>query len=160
MKNFFKLLYVYEERIPIPLRNLVETQIKKRNFFYKKMTYKSKIEVQKKLFRWADAVFFAPGRYINDDVFESSASNLKIFQLWSSGYDKFNIKGARKFNIPVANNGSQNSISVAEQTVLLMLAVNRKLPHFHSRASSGNWKNNSHGFDLHEMFNKNLGILG
>ena len=160
MKKKFKLLYVYEERIPIPLRNLVERQIKKNNFSYKKMTYKSNKKVQKKLFSWTDAVFFAPGRHIDDDVFEKAANSVKIFQLWSSGYDKFNIKGARKFNIPVANNGSQNSISVAEQTVLLMLAVNRKLPHFHSRTVSGNWKNNSHGFDLHEMFGKTLGIIG
>ena len=32
------------------------------------MTYKLAKSKQKKLFSWADAVFFAPGRFIEDDV--------------------------------------------------------------------------------------------
>ena len=70
------------------------------------------------------------------------------------------MEGAKKLKIPLANNGSQNSTAVAEMTVLLMMAVNRKLPHFHHRTITGNWKNNSHGFDLYEMFGKTLGIIG
>ena len=160
MPKKIKLLYVYEERIPIPLRNLVEKQIKNHNFLYKKMTYKLSNSKQKKLFGWADAVFFAPGRFIEDDVIKQGKNNLKIFQLWSSGFEKFNVKGAKKFNVPLANNGSQNSIAVAEMAVLLMMAVNRKLPHFYERTITGNWKNNSHGFDLYEMHGKTLGIIG
>jgi len=41
-----------------------------------------------------------------------------------------------------------------------MMAVNRKLPHFHERTITGNWRNNSHGFDLYEMHGKTLGIIG
>jgi phosphoglycerate dehydrogenase-like enzyme len=160
MKKKYKLLYVYQERIPIPLRNLVEKEIKNKKFSYKKMTYKLNQSKQKKLFGWADAILFAPGRYIQDNILKKAKNNVKIFQLWSSGYDKFNIAGAKKLKIPVANNGSQNSIAVAEHAILLMLAVNRKLPHFHERTVKGNWKNNSHGFDLYEMFGKTLGIIG
>ena len=160
MSKKIKLLYVYEERIPTPLRNLVEKQIKKFNFLHKKMTYKLAKSKQKKLFSWADAVFFAPGRFIEDDVLKKAKNNVKLFQLWSSGFEKFNVEGAKKLKIPLANNGSQNSTAVAEMTVLLMMAVNRKLPHFHHRTITGNWKNNSHGFDLYEMFGKTLGIIG
>jgi lactate dehydrogenase-like 2-hydroxyacid dehydrogenase len=160
MKKKIKLLYVYEERIPFHLRKLVKTQIKKKRFLHKQMTYQTDKSEQKKLFGWADAVFFAPGRYIEDDVLEKGKKNIKIFQLWSSGFEKFNVKAAKNLEIPLANNGSQNAISVAEMTVLLMLAVNRKLPHFHKRAISGNWKNNSHGYDLYEMYGKTLGIIG
>lgn len=160
MKKKMKLLYVYEERIPLPLRNLVKEQIKKRNFLYKEMTYKYSKLKQKKLFSWADAVFFAPGRFIEDDVLKKAQNNVKIFQLWSSGFEKFNIKATKKLKIPLANNGSQNSTSVSEMAVLLMLAVNRKLPHFHERTITGNWENNSHGFDLYEMNGKTLGIIG
>jgi len=160
MLKKIKLLYVYEERIPLPLRKLVESQIKEGNFLYKKMTYKLSKRNQEKLFTWADAVFFAPGRFIEDDVLTKAQNNVKIFQLWSSGFEKFNVKTTKKLNIPLANNGSQNSTAVSEMAVLLMMAVNRKLPHFHERTITGNWKNNSHGFDLFEMHGKTLGIIG
>jgi len=160
MQKKIKLLYVYEERIPFPLRKIVESEIKKNKFSYKKMTYKLSKFKQEKLFCWADAVFFAPGRFIHDDVIKKAQNNVKIFQLWSSGFEKFNFKTTKKLGIPLANNGSQNSIAVSEMAVLLMMAVNRKLPHFHNRTITGNWKNNSHGVDLFEMHGKTLGIIG
>ena len=72
MQKKIKLLYVYEERIPFPLRKIVESEIKKNKFSYKKMTYKLSKFKQEKLFCWADAVFFAPGRFIHDDVIKKA----------------------------------------------------------------------------------------
>ena len=158
MKNK-NLLYVYEERIPEILQKLVILEIKKKKFNLKKMTYKTSLKHQKKLFSWCDAVLFAPGRYLENEVVES-AKNCKIFQLWSSGFDKFNIKAAKKNNITICNNGSQNNISVAEHAVMLMLSLNRKLIHFNNITKNGNWAGNSHGVDLFEMKNKVLGIIG
>ena len=62
------------------------------------MTYKTSLKHQKKLFSWCDAVLFAPGRYLENEVVES-AKNCKIFQLWSSGFDKFNVKAAKKITL-------------------------------------------------------------
>ena len=157
MKNK-NLLYVYEERIPEILQKLVILEIKKKKFNLKKMTYKTSLKHQKKLFSWCDAVLFAPGRYLENEVVES-AKNCKIFQLWSSGFDKFNVKAAKN-NITICNNGSQNNISVAEHAVMLMLSLNRKLIHFNNITKNGNWAGNSHGVDLFEMKNKVLGIIG
>ena len=81
-------------------------------------------------------------------------------QLWSSGYDKFNVAGARKFGIPVANNGGANAISVAEHTVLLMLAVNKWLPDSHERTVAGRWAGNSHGLDMFLLHEKTLSLFG
>ena len=158
MKNK-NLLYVYEERIPKILQNLIISEIKKNKFNFKKMTYKTPVKIQKKLFAWSDAVFFAPGRFISSEVFEE-AKKVKIFQLWSSGYDKFNLSAAKKNGIMVCNNGSQNDISVAEHSVMLMLSLNRKLIHFNEITKKGKWTGNSHGVDLNEMNNKVLGIIG
>ena len=158
MKNK-NLLYVYEERIPEILQKLVILEIKKKKFNLKKMTYKTSLKHQKKLFSWCVAVLFAPGRYLENEVVES-AKNCKIFQLWSSGFDKFNVKAAKKNNITICNNGSQNNISVAEHAVMLMLSLNRKLIHFNNITKNGNWAGNSHGVDLFEMKNKVLGIIG
>ena len=57
MKNK-NLLYVYEERIPKILQNLIISEIKKNKFNFKKMTYKTPVKIQKKLFAWSDAVKF------------------------------------------------------------------------------------------------------
>lgn len=154
-----KILYVYEDRIPIKLQNLVIKKIKHENFNLRKMTYKTPLLKQKKLFRWCDAVFFAPGRNI-DEVIIKEAKNCKIFQLWSSGYEKFNWKASKKYKIPVCTNGSKNDISVAEHAMMLLLCLSRKIIHFNKITKLGMWKNNSHGLDLFELNNKNIGIFG
>ena len=154
-----KILYVYEKRIPIDLRKLIISSIKKQGYLCDSINYQTPKSTQKKFFLKADAVLFAPGRHIDTEILKN-AKKAKIFQIWSSGYDKFNIKGAIEAQIPTCNNGSQNGIAVAEHAVLLMLACLRKLIHFYDRTVNGNWKNNSHGVDLYELRNKTIGILG
>ena len=153
------LLYVYEERIPIELQKIVINKIKLEKFNLKKMTYRKSLSEQKKLFRWCDAVFFGPGRIIDDEVIKE-AKKCKVFQLWSSGYEKFNWKSSKRNKIPVCTNGSQNDIAVAEHAMMLLLALAKKLIHFNNITKLGNWKNNSHGLDLFELKNKNIGIFG
>jgi lactate dehydrogenase-like 2-hydroxyacid dehydrogenase len=153
------VLYFYEKRIPNNIRKLIISEIKKKNFSLKQVNYNSSEKEIKKSLSWANAVFFAPGRYLKKNIIQS-AKHVKIFQLWSSGYEKFNLKDSRAFGIPVCNNGSENSTAVAEHAVLMILALNKKLIHFYKRTVDGNWKNNSHGFDLYELKNKKVGLLG
>lgn len=153
------LLYVYEERVPLPLRELVLSHIPLNEFDVETMTYKTDLNEQKQKLSRADVVLFAPGRFLSDEVMES-ARNVKLMQLWSSGYDKFNISAATKYGIPVANNGGANACSVAEHTVLLMLAVNKWLPDSHRRTINGEWSGNSHGLDMFLLNHKKLGIIG
>jgi len=154
-----KILYVYEERIPLQLQKLVVNKIKLKKFIVRKMTYKTEKNKQKKLFKWCDAVFFAPGRKIDEEVIKE-ASNCKIFQLWSSGFEKFNWQSAKKFKIPVCTNGSQNNVAVSEHAIMLLLSLSKKIIHFNKITKLGKWKNNSHGLDLFELKNKNIGIFG
>jgi len=81
-------------------------------------------------------------------------------QLWSSGYDKFNVAGATRFGVPVANNGGANATAVAEHTILLMLAVSKLLPDSHSRTVHGRWAGNRHGMDMTLLHQKTLGLIG
>ena len=157
--NTLKLLYVYEERIPTSLRQLVLNSIPADMFVVDSMVYIISDAEKCKKMRWADVVLFAPGRYLPDVVFRS-ATHIKLMQLWSSGYDKFNIKDARKYSIPVANNGGANAISVAEHTLLLMLAIYKSLPDSHRRTVEGRWEGNSHGMDMFLLYKKTLGIVG
>ena len=123
------------------------------------MTYALPDIEKRKLLQWADVVFFAPGRYLPDDILYS-ARHIKLMQLMSSGFDKFNTDGARKYGIPVANNGGSNAQSVAEHTVLLMLSIYKWLPDSYDRTVNGRWSGNSHGMDMYTLRNKTIGIIG
>jgi phosphoglycerate dehydrogenase-like enzyme len=157
--NPFKLLYVYEKRIPKNLQQLVLESIPANEFMVDTMTYAISDEEKCEKMRWADVVLFAPGRYLPEIVFRN-ATHIKLMQLWSSGYDKFNTIDAWKYGIPVANNGGANAVSVAEHSILLMLAVYKWLPDSHRRTVEGKWAGNSHGMDMFLLHKKTLGIVG
>lgn len=153
------LLYFLEDRIPEPLRQLVRSYLDRSGFAYRHCFYSESQPAIIEHLRWADAVLFAPGRFLSDELMESAA-NVRLMQLWSSGYDKFNVAGARKYRIPVANNGGANAISVAEHTILLLLAVARRIPEAHARTTTGKWAGNSHGMDMVMLYGKTLSIVG
>jgi len=123
------------------------------------MFYSEPEAEQLKKLCWAQAVLCAPGRKLSKRVIEG-ASHLRLYQLWSSGYDKFDCDFARACGVPVANNGGSNGASVAEHAIMLMLAVHRQLPAMHQRTTTGNWAGNNHGMDLKMLSGKTLGIIG
>lgn len=52
------ILYFYEDRIPSNIRKLVISEIKKKNFFLRKISYSNSEKKIKKYMSWADGVFF------------------------------------------------------------------------------------------------------
>ena len=106
-----------------------------------------------------DAVLLAPARHFPVQYMDRLTS-CKLMQIWSSGYDKFNIQDAHRRNIPVANNYGSNATSVAEHAVMMMLAVSRRAPEMHSRVVAGNWEGNDHGMTSSSLHRKTLGIVG
>ena len=96
-----------------------------------------------------------------DEEFFRTARRLKLVQLVSAGYDRIDIEAARKAGVPVANNGGSNSVAVAEHTLMLMLAVLKRLVWLHSNVVAGRWRVG--GFDenrLWELAGKTVGIVG
>ena len=69
-------------------------------------------------------------RPLPDEAY-TDAKQLKLVQVLSAGYDRINIEGARKARVPICQNGGANSVAVAEHTIMLILAVYRKLVAFH-----------------------------
>ena len=67
---------------------------------------------------------------------------------------------AQKIGIPVSTNGGANADAVAEHTILLMLAVLKKIILNHKRTIFGKWENNGHGMDLFSAKDKTLGLVG
>ena len=93
--------------------------------------------------------------------FFRAAPNLKLVQLLSAGYDRVDIEAARKAGVPVSNNGGANAIAVAEHTIMLMLAVLKRVVKFHNDVVAGKWRVG--GFDdqrVYELSRRTLGIVG
>jgi phosphoglycerate dehydrogenase-like enzyme len=93
--------------------------------------------------------------------FYRAAPRLKLVQLVSAGYDRVDVEAARKARVPVCNNGGANSIAVAEHTIMLMLAVVKKLVWHHNNVVAGKWRVGDFATArLYELHGKTLGIVG
>lgn len=93
--------------------------------------------------------------------FFRAAPNLRLVQLISAGYDHVDVEAARKAGVPVANNGGANAIAVAEHTIMLMLAVLKRLVRFHNDVVAGRWRvGNLAETRVYELAGKRLGIVG
>ena len=109
-----------------------------------------------------DAEYYVgfPRAELSADFFKA-APRLKLIQLISAGYDRLDVEAARRAGVPVANNGGANSVAVAEHTLLLMLAVYRKLSWHHANVVTGKWRvGDFASHRLYELEGKTLGIVG
>jgi phosphoglycerate dehydrogenase-like enzyme len=95
-----------------------------------------------------------------DDGFYRAAPKLRLVQLFSAGYNHIDLDAARRAGVLVSNNGGANSRAVAEQTIMLMLAVYRRLPWQHAMTAGGRWRGNQVVPTFYEMQGKTLGIIG
>ncbi len=93
--------------------------------------------------------------------FFRSATKLRLVQLLSAGYDHVDIEAARKAKVPVSNNGGANAIAVAEHTIMLMLAVQKRLVRFHNDVAAGRWRaGKADETRVYELAGRTLGIVG
>ncbi len=93
--------------------------------------------------------------------FFRAAPKLRLVQLLSAGYDRVDVEAARKAGVPVANNGGANAIAVAEHTLMLMLAVLKRLVRLHNDVIAGKWRvGNFAETRVYELAGKTLGIVG
>jgi phosphoglycerate dehydrogenase-like enzyme len=99
-------------------------------------------------------------RHMGGEFFRT-APNLKLVQLLSAGYDHVDVEAARKARVPVSNNGGANAIAVAEHTLMLMLAVLKRVVRFHNDVVAGKWRvANAAEIRVYELSGRRLGIVG
>jgi phosphoglycerate dehydrogenase-like enzyme len=99
-------------------------------------------------------------RHMGGEFFRT-APNLKLVQLLSAGYDHVDVEAARKARVPVSNNGGANAIAVAEHTLMLMLAVLKRVVRFHNDVVAGKWRvGNAAEIRVYELSGRRLGIVG
>jgi D-lactate dehydrogenase len=101
--------------------------------------------------------------FVNDDASEPVlrklySAGIRYLVLRSAGFNNVDLAAAGSLGIKVARVPEYSPYAVAEHTVALMLALNRKIIKAHSRIHDGNFSlDGLTGFDMH---NKTAGIIG
>ncbi|GAB5491066.1 MAG: hypothetical protein Phog2KO_12810 [Phototrophicaceae bacterium] len=105
----------------------------------------------------ANALIIRSGVKITPEVFEA-APNLKAIARAGVGVDNIDLEAATKHGVVVMNTPGGNTISTAEHTFGLMLALARHLPQGNSSLNEGRWDRKKYvGVELK---GKTLGLLG
>lgn len=86
-----------------------------------------------------DAAVFVGGITPISGRLMDMAPGLRLIHKWGVGVDKIDLAAARARGIPVAITAGANAGPVAEFTLLLMLAVLRRLPHRERQLRAGDW---------------------
>jgi phosphoglycerate dehydrogenase-like enzyme len=84
---------------------------------------------------------------------------LKCFQMTSAGYNALDVPELAAKGVVVANNGGANAVSVAEHTLMLLLALQHRLVEMHSHVQAGEWSNYP-ATPHRELAGSTIGIVG
>lgn len=101
--------------------------------------------------------------FVNDEASAEvlqklSAAGIKSLLLRSAGFNHVDLDAARALGIRVARVPEYSPFAIAEHTIALMLALNRKLVKAHNRIREMNFSlDGLTGFDMH---GKTVGIIG
>src|SRR4051812_18252555 len=87
-----------------------------------------------------------------------AAPRLKVVGRAGVGVDNVDTEAATQRGIVVMNTPSGNTISTAELTFSMIMALARKIPQAHMSMKQGEW--NRKAYQGVELYNKTLGILG
>jgi D-3-phosphoglycerate dehydrogenase / 2-oxoglutarate reductase len=104
-----------------------------------------------------DALVIRSGTKVTADVIKA-ADRLKVIGRAGVGIDNVDVEAATKKGIIVLNTPGGNTISAAEHTIAMMLAVARNIPQANAALHRGEW--NRKKYTGVEFFNKTLGIVG
>lgn len=97
------------------------------------------------------------GTKVTGAVIEA-AKHLKLILRAGVGLDNVDVAAAQKKHIRIENTPHATTISVAEHTFALMLALLRQIPQAHDSLHRGEWDRKS--FQGHELKGKTLGVIG
>ena len=87
-----------------------------------------------------------------------AAPKLSVVGRAGVGVDNVDVDAATQRGIIVMNTPSGNTISTAELTFSMLMALARKIPQANASMKAGEW--NRKAFQGTELYNKTLGILG
>jgi len=89
----------------------------------------------------------------------SHATKLKVIARTGVGVDNVDIEEASKRGILVCNFPGMNNLTVAEQTISMIMALSKQTLHMHNSVKNGNW-NERFSTNQIEVSGRTLGIIG
>lgn len=117
------------------------------------------IEGFKDLLKGAVAVILGSSIKFTSDLMEL-ALELKVISRTGAGVNDVDIDAATKKGIMVLNTPEANSVTVAEHTVALMLAISKQLLYLDSELRKGNFKTVRRLYLPVDINGKTLGLIG
>ena len=88
----------------------------------------------------------------------AAATNLKVVGRAGTGLDNVDIPAASKRGIVVMNTPGGNTVTTAEHTLSMMMALVRNIPQANASMKQAKWEKKK--FSGMEIFNKTLGVVG
>jgi len=116
-----------------------------------------KPDALKEIIKNYDALLVRSTTKVTKDII-SAAKNLKIIGRAGVGLDNVDLEAATQKGIIVMNTPGGNTISTAEHTMSMILALSRNIPQANSSTKKGEWKRSK--FMGVEVYAKVLGIVG
>lgn len=104
-----------------------------------------------------DALIVRSETKVSAEIIEAG-KKLQVIARAGTGLDNIDVDAATRKGIVVVNAPTGNTISAAEHTIALMLALARHIPQANSKLKSGVWQRSA--FSGTELRNKTLGIIG
>jgi D-3-phosphoglycerate dehydrogenase len=89
-------------------------------------------------------------------VLKKALPRLKVVSKYGIGLDKVDVQAATELKIPVCYTPGVNHTAVAEQTFLLLLALEKNFLYAVDATRKGEWKRKTG----HEIMGKTIGIIG
>ncbi|MDD5436694.1 MAG: phosphoglycerate dehydrogenase [Candidatus Omnitrophica bacterium] len=114
-------------------------------------------EELKKVIKDYDALLVRSATKVTKDVI-NAAAKLKIVGRAGVGLDNVDVGAASKKGIIVVNTPAGNTISTAEHTFSMILALSRNIPQADQSVKKGEWERKK--FMGVEIYGKTLGIVG
>lgn len=105
----------------------------------------------------ADACVVRSGTQLTREVIEA-AERLKVIGRAGVGLDNVDVDAASKKGVVVMNTPGGNTISAAEQTFCLIMALARNTAQADASMKRGEWERKK--FTGHELYDKTLGVAG
>lgn len=118
---------------------------------------KLSLEDLKKAAEDVDAIIVRSETKITADVL-AAGKKVKIVGRAGVGVDNIDVAAASRQGVIVVNVPGGNTISAAEHTVALILALSRNIPQANSSLQTGEWKRSQ--FTGTELLGKTLGLVG
>src|SRR5471030_1937328 len=104
-----------------------------------------------------DALIVRSQTKVTKPVIEA-AKKLRVVGRAGVGVDNVDVDAATRRGVIVMNTPGGNTISTAEHTFSMMMALARSIPQAHMSMKAGKWDRKS--FEGTEVYNKTLGIVG